>query len=257
MLGKKLPPNLALITGGADHKAIQFSMEKKVETHTDLPSNDVASKFLEELEGRVERSGGLGEIEVKDGSESVTDRARKQTLFDDVRTNGHVATVAYHQSVSPTLQPLSVEQEFSVAVPGMQVPLIGYIDLVAFPVQETLLEGGDTIIERKRRGNAKRKPEPEWTLQGEIYQLAVERPYDFHITVATKKPYVLTPTTVDTLRVPVVPRARTEQTVAQIAAEIGFYYMRYGPDHPWPVKGKLHPWACNYCGYRKQCWGWK
>lgn len=257
VLGKKQPPNLALITGGADHTAIQHSMEQKVESFVDLPSHEVEEKFGEELERRVERAGGIGDVEVKDGSETVTDKTRKQKMYDDVRSRGSLAVAAYHKNVSPTIQPDTVEQEFSVDVPGMPVPLIGYIDLVARPVQQTLMEMTPSIIERKRRTTAKRKPEPEWSLQGEVYQLAVQAPYDFHISVDAANPYVLTPSQTDTLRVPLAPRARAEMTIAQIAAEIAFYYSRFGPDHPWPVKGKLHPWACNYCGFRQQCWGWK
>lgn len=253
----KQPPNLALITGGADHAAIQHSMEKKLTSYTELPTQEVVEKFGEVLEYRVEQAGGLSEVVVREGSEDLTDRLAKQRAYDDVRTNGHLATVAYHQKVSPTLQPETVEQEFSVSVAGLPVPLIGFIDLVASPVQETLLEKERSIVERKRRTNAKRKPEPEWTMQGEIYQLVVEAPYDFHISVDTKSPYVLTPTTVDTLRVPLAPKERTERMVAQLAAEIAFYMNRFGPDHPWPAKGKLHPWACSYCGYRPDCWGWK
>ncbi len=38
--------------------------------------------------------------------------------------------------------------------------------------------------------------------------------------------------------------------------KIGFLYQRYGPDEPWPATGKAHTWACGYCGFKPDCWGW-
>jgi CRISPR/Cas system-associated exonuclease Cas4 (RecB family) len=255
LLGKKAPPALALLAGGADHAAIQLSMEQKVDSFADLPLPTVKERFVEELESRVENAGGIGEVEIRGAS----DRPAKMREYDTERKVGPEVVAAYHTKVSPTLQPVAVEQSFSIDIPGVPVPVIGYIDLVAGPVQETLLEPGKlTIIERKRRQTAKRKPEPDWTMQGEVYQLFVPEPYAFHISVnARGEPYVLTPTTVPELQVALAPRKRSELLVQQIAAEIGFYYVRYGPELPWPAKGKLHPWACNYCGYREDCWGWK
>lgn len=258
MLGRKIPPNLNLLVGSADHEAIQVNMAQKVESYRDLPVKEVAERFGESLERKVEESGGLAEIEVKEGPRIVTDKVAKQRLYDVQRSDGHLPVVAYHQKVGMGLQPELVEHKFSVEVPHVPVPLIGYIDLVATPVQQTMLEQTRTIIERKRRFSSRRKPEPEWTMQGEVYQLAVPAPYDFHISALNKASVsILTPASVEELRVPLAPRERSLRLVEQIVAEIGFYYRRFGPDEPWPAKGKLHPWACNYCGFREGCWGWK
>lgn len=255
ILGRKAPPALALLVGGADHAAIQFSMAQKVESYIDKPLAEVKERYVSELEERVSNVGGLGEVEVR-GAET---KGQKLKEFDRERgAEGQEVLAAYHTKVSPTIQPTQVEYQFSLDVPGVPVPVIGYIDLVAGPTEQTLLEPGRlAVIERKRRTTAKRKPEPEWTLQGEIYQLAVPEPYQFHISVAARTPYALTPAQVPELEVPLAPRKRSELLVQQLAAEVGFLYMRFGPDHPWPAKGKLHPWACNYCGYRTGCWGWQ
>jgi PD-(D/E)XK nuclease superfamily protein len=255
VLGKKVPPALAMLVGGADHAAIEHSMRPKVESGTDLPVQEVQTRFVHELEARVDNSGGLGEIEIR----GAADKPARVKAYDEARRDGPHLVGIYHEKVSPTLQPLVVEKQFSIEVPGVPVPVIGYIDMIAAPAQETLMESeGPAIIERKRAGSAKSKAEPDWTMQGEVYQLSDPLPYHFHISVATKNPRVLTPSLgAPALAVPLAPRKRSELLVRQLAAEVGFYYMRYGPEHPWPAKGKLHPWACAYCGYKPDCWGWK
>lgn len=255
ILGRKAPPALALLVGGADHAAIQHSMEQKVTSFSDMALSDVKDRYVHELESRVENVGGIGDIEVRGAST----KAEKLKEYDRERgAEGQEVLAAYHKNVSPTIQPTEVEKSFSLDVPGVPVPVIGYIDLVAGPTQGTLLEPSRlSIIERKRRSSAKRKPEPDWTMQGEIYQLAVPTPYQFHISVAARSPYVLTPQNQPELEVELAPRKRSQLLVQQLAAEVGFLYQRFGPEHPWPAKGKLHPWACNYCGYRAGCWGWQ
>jgi hypothetical protein len=255
VLGKKVPPALALLVGGADHAAIEHSMRQKVDSAVDLPLSEVKERFLEELESRVDNLGGIGEVEVP-GADT---KPKRQAVYDDERKIGPEVVGVYHTRVSPTLQPLEVEKEFSITVPGVPVPVVGYIDMVAAPAQGTLMDPGQpAIIERKRKGpRGRRKPEPDWTMQGEVYQLAVPEPYHFHMSFATRDPFVLTPGNDPELAVPLAPRKRSERMVAQMAAEIAFYYVRFGPDEVWPAKGKLHTWACGYCGYRADCWAWK
>lgn len=253
--GRKWPPSLNMLAGGADHAAIEHSMRQKVESYSDLPVADVRERFLGELEQRVDNSGGINEVEIK-GCDTKPEKVRE---YDGERKRGQEMVATYHTKVSKTIQPTAVEQSFSITVPGVKVPVIGYIDLVAGPVQGTLLDPGSlSIIERKRTMSSKSKPEPEWTMQGEVYQLFVPERYEFHISVfGVREPYVITPQTKETMQVALAPRKRSEMLVRLIADEIGFNYMRYGPDTPWPAKGKLHPWACGYCGFRPDCWGWK
>lgn len=263
LLNKKEPPALALMLGGADHKAIEKSMAQKIETHTDLPVGEVRSAFVEEIERRVDSVGGINEVVVK----GADDKPSRIKVYDEERRHGQEVVAAYHTQVSPQFQPLTVEESFSIEVPGLPVKVIGYIDITAErvrPGQETLVPDewqtdymGQRVIDRKRRSNAKKKPEPDWVMQNEIYQIVKPVPFDYHISVATKTPYCILPEQAPDLRVPVAPLERSTLLLKQIAAEIGFLYMRFGPDHPWPTKGKLHPWACGYCGFRKDCWGWQ
>jgi CRISPR/Cas system-associated exonuclease Cas4 (RecB family) len=265
ILGKKQAPNLNLIGGRADHKAIEESMVQKVESGVDLPVGVVRETFSRTLEEAVEEAGGLGELEFRDAD---TPQA-KQKAYDELRQQGPQVAATYHTQVSPTLQPTTVEEKFTIDVPGVPVEVIGYTDLVAVDAVEaslfiqldtvTLETGGGNprIIDRKRSGRAKNKPEPEWLLQAAIYQLAVPLPHEWHISVTTKTPKIQLPSDNALLRVEVENKERTEKMLQMLVKKLGWLYQTFGPDDPWPTGGKLHPWACGFCGYRPDCWGWK
>lgn len=248
VLGIKKPPSLKMIAGGADHKAIEKSMVQKIESHVDLPVAEVRDAYVAEVERRVDESGGIGELEWRDDVNTDTARVRE---YDAVRTDGQGVVSLYHNTVSPFLQPLTVEEKFEVDVPGVPVKMIGYIDLIADPVI-----GATMMIDRKRVTKRSYNLQAEWTIQAEVYQLVRPIPMDFHLSVTTKNPSILTGMDDNRLQLQVPSRARTERLVQQIVAGIGFNYMKYGPYEPWPANGRLHTWACNYCGYRDGCWAW-
>jgi len=249
LLGKKVPPSIDLLGGRADHGAIERSMVQKVETFTDLPVKEVRDAFVEIIEEEVESAGGLGEIVIKD----ALTRPSKIKVYDAVRVTGQDLVELYHTVVSPDLQPLHVEKKFSIDVPGVPVELIGYQDLIVAD-----LEGApEAIIDRKRAGRSKTSPEGEWLLQADIYQLADPLPHEWHISVTTKAPKLQLPQDTPSLRYQVQPRERVERMVSMLVRKIGWMYAQFGPNEPWPTTGKTHPWACGYCGYRDDCWGWK
>lgn len=260
ILGKKSPPNLALIGGKADHAAIEQSMLKKITSFTDLPVKEVTEAFVESVEKEVDQAGGLSELEWKDDLDTEAARVRE---YDDLRTHGQRVVKAYHETASPLLQPIAVEAPIEILVPGLPVKVIGYIDLIANDAQLQIdnpffdVSAQTRIIDRKRRKRASAKIEPEWSIQAEIYQLAHPLRHDWHISVhGTKTPSVMLPNAHPTLVQAVPSRERSERLLQQIVAKIGWLYQRYGPDDPWPTTGKLHPWACGFCAYRPACWGW-
>jgi CRISPR/Cas system-associated exonuclease Cas4 (RecB family) len=229
---KKLrrPPALAMLAGRADHKAIETSMAQKITTHVDLPVREVQEAFLGALEEAVEESGGINEVVLEDLD------------YDVVRSQGEDIVGGYHRLISPTVQPLSVEQEFRIEIPGVPVEVLGYIDLTT----------EDQIIDRKRSKRSPRKVSPDWQLQGGIYQLVEPKPHAWHVSVTSSRP------SYNTDLIQEVPtRQITEQRVRDAAWKIGWLYQRYGPDEVWPATGMQHAWACGYCGFKDQCWGWQ
>ncbi len=246
VLKKRKPPSLAAITGSADHKAIEISMRQKIVTGEDLPVGDVRDAFVEAIEQRVEESGGLAEV--------LTEGQTKSD-YDHVRTQGQKVVAGYHTLVSPSVQPLDVELEFRHKVIGLPVEILGYIDIVAEALPDPFKVPGDPIqaarlIDRKRAGRSSKAPSPDWQLQAGIYQLAMPYRHDWHVSVTTAVPKY------ETLTMEVGNSLVTERVLRDAALKIGFLYQRYGPDEPWPATGKAHTWACGYCGFKPDCWGW-
>ncbi len=247
ILNKLAPPSLAMLAGKADHAAIEKTMRTKIDTGDHLGLGEVRAAFLDSLEGEVEIYGGIDELEIR-GEETKAGRLR---AYDTERRQGQLLVGEYHGRVSPTIEPIAVEEEFSHRVKGLPVELIGRIDLIG----DT---GGERrIIDRKRSGRARSKPEPEWVMQGEIYQLVSPYPHEWHQSISKGTARVLTASTHPDLLMQVAPAQRVERQISFLVAKLGWLYTTYGPDNPWPATGKLHPWACGYCGFRPDCWAWK
>lgn len=239
--GIKTPPALAMVLGRADHAAIEQSMRDKITSWEDWPVKDVVDYFHTALDEDIERNGGLEEIEVPDAD----GKAAKVKVLDKERFVRSKIVEVYHRDTSPTVQPVAVEEEFAIQVPELPVHVIGYLDLVV--VDADLGGNGEYIVDRKYGKRLRSKVEPEWGIQAEIYQL--HRPVD-HVW------HLSAPGGQGQLRQACPSRERSERMLQHIVGTIGFYYQKYGPDEPWPTTGKLHPWACGYCGYRETCWGW-
>lgn len=242
--GQRKAPSLAMISGRADHKAIETSMVQKIETNIDLPVNQVMAEYLGRLEEEVEAVGGIKELEDKPDVR----------VYDHVRKVGEIGVGQYHRLVSPRVNPIAVEENFEVQVPGVPVPIVGYLDLVAFAGKDGALR----IIDRKTSKRAPWQIAPDWRFQASMYQLHRPLPHDWHVTVTSSRSV-----TVDVIAddprftLDTQPGHVTEKLVGGIAAQIGFLYQRYGPDEVWPATGVTHPFACGYCGFRPECWAWE
>jgi len=239
-----------MIAGSSDHAAIEMSMVQKIKTYSDLPVYDVQERFITEMQERVDEVG-LSDLEVKKGQERLTGVPAKRKELDRLTREGTTLVGAYQTVISPTVQPTAVEEAFELSPVGFPVKVVGRLDLVG-----SVNEGTPRIIDRKRRGGSSRKAEPEWVVQGRVYQLVREIPHDWHVTFvksgriqAGGDGYTILPE----------PRWKTERMLSDVIADIGHYMVRYGPDDPWPAKGQLHTWACNYCAFRddKTCWAYK
>lgn len=107
----KAPPRLRALIGLAAHEAVEINYRQKVSSGLDLPVEAVVDAFSDAFDRDVD-----GIVPDKD----ETTGAGKDSGIDTVR--------AYHRSVSPTVQPLFVEENVKFNVNG--VPFSGYIDVV-------------------------------------------------------------------------------------------------------------------------------
>lgn len=224
--GERERANGNLIWGGADHYAHEQNFRQKITSHADLPVEDVKVAFAEGFDQRVTDGGGAGEIAW--GGEKP----------GEVKDAGVLLAATYHTLVSPTVQPIAVETRFDVSIPGVPVPVIGYID-----VNEAL-----RAIERKTARAKTVAVKPGWRLQGLAYQYAKQQPVDFHVSVKTKTPAVYTADTEPGLRMVDTRTSLTERLFTNLADHMLALYTRFGPDDPWP--GAItDDWACLYCKF--------
>jgi len=253
------------VIGHANHAAAEVNYRQKTETGDDLPMGDVELAYAEAFDSEVEGVGGNDEIDWKMGSGQYETRLKPGQAKD----LGVPLTRKYHEAVSPHIQPVGVEEWFTIEVPGVAVPVKGKIDLID--------EYAKTDLKFGR--SAKAKPDVTWRLQGLTYMLVDHtREYDgtprvtgigglpFHWHTGSwggprSDPKIMTPRTTPELQL-----ANTEQHIGianslikSTANAMLAYWRQFGPDDPWP--GALqHSWACNYCTFgplkKNTCWWW-
>lgn len=258
--GERIPPDAALLWGRADHTAIEHNFEQKKATYTDLTIAEIKQVFAAEIDAAVDEAGGVSEV---DWGKEVKGKGARAKARDDLLYRGEKLVGQYHQEVCPVVQPLEVEESFEVRLPGIPVPIVGRLDLVA-EVAGNLTGGFDPnavtkavrIIDRKTSGKKVSKPESEWRVQAGIYMLHRWLPHEWHLSVKTKDPYVYRDEETLLLKPSPLLRRQIGMQLEYLVRQIGYSYITYGPDEPWDG-AILHQWACSYCGFRPTCQWWK
>lgn len=230
LLGLKERPAAALVWGRADHEAHAVNFTQKIDSHRDLPVSDVRDAFAEAF----------------DHAAAETDVDWGDDRPGDLKDQGAELVSVYHRTVSPGVQPTAVEHKFELHIPGVPVPVIGYVDVIE----------DWRAIERKTAKRKETVVKPRWRLQGLLYQLSERKPIEWHVSVKTKTPAVYTPDTEPGLRLESAGLETTRRMVATRAAQLVSLYERFGPDEPWP-DALSDDWACSYCAWRPVCAWWQ
>lgn len=152
-----------------------------------------------------------------------------------MQKSGIKMAYAYHSSVY--VKPIALEQRFEVLVPGVPVPIMGYIDVLE----------ADRVRERKTTGQKTTKPKPKWRFQGLIYQYATELPVQWDVVTRQVTPQVYLANDWPDLFMGMRPRSVTEQLIRDAARRLNDLYCQYGPDQTWPMTGMFGDWLCDYC----------
>lgn len=152
----------------------------------------------------------------------------------------------YLLAVAPYLGHIEeTEKELEVIVPGVPIPVVGFIDI----------ETKSRLIDVKTTGYFKRNPElnPEWSLQARIYQAAVQKPAEFHILTNSDKFPIVTPSDSDDPLYLASPGKPTKlfNFIQQVYDEMTHAWEKWG-DEPWPGV-PTHPWSYKYCGVENCC----
>ena len=203
--------------GTVDHKTIEAFMSDKKETGASWSPDLLASAYSytweEELAKESEPSWGLQSPAA-------------------LQEQGQLMVHTYVEQAAASVDPVAVEQRFEERLPGIPVPLIGYIDI----------ETADRIVERKTSKQKVSSPKPGWRFQAALYQLSVRKPVEWHVTTRQVTPQVLT----GLIQSPGDPD-RTVLKLQQLYALLEHYFNSYGPRSPWPTLGTHHEWFCSRC----------
>ncbi len=241
VLGHKAPPNSNMLWGGADHRAVGANYEQKISTERDLPVKEVQERFASELDEGIARADDEIEWSGKDLDGKTPAQAR-----DFIVDRGTNLVGMYQEQVAPITFPQTVEQEFLLPVDGIPVPVKGYIDLVA----ERTDVPSQFVVERKTKGT-NQPPAPDDRFQARLYELASGLPVEFQVSVKTAQPRV----TVYDLE-PLASTKGTTEALKRMVLGLAHCYAVFGEEQPWPDYGRLHTFACSFCGFRSSCPWW-
>lgn len=110
VLQLKRPPSVKQGLGITAHEAVGMNMEQKMLTMRDLPSEEVAQKFIDEwdiLSVDIEDATQETRTDERTGKTTTTRRETKAKA----RESGIKAVLKHHEVVAPAIQPVWVEQQ--------------------------------------------------------------------------------------------------------------------------------------------------
>jgi hypothetical protein len=240
--GEKERPGESIVLGSMFHETLEWNYLQKIQSHVDQPISDALQYLYDVAVPKViEENGGADNIEWDDKPEACVSDAER-------------ITSAYYRHVVPRIQPTATEQKFEIQVPGVEVPVIGYID-----VQEE-----ERTLDTKTGRQASRKVKPSWQLQGRMYAFATGKPTEYHSVSRAKTPTIITAVESADMIVPVpTEQQMTEFTrLVNTAADLMRHFLTtYGVDEEWPTWGAIPDFSrnilpCDFCGWRQGCPAW-
>lgn len=228
---EKIPPGIALNIGTGAHTGAEVNFLQKIESHTDLPKNEIVEAAVAGYETAFADGYTLAEDERKRGASIVI--AEGKDL---------VASLAdlHARESAPEYQPVAVEQEILIPFPNATHDLLGYVDVT---------DDLNRVTDFKTAGKSKNQNEADTSVQLTIYaaahQIATGAPpaeVRLDVLVKTKKPkrQVLSSTRGQPDFLALINRVNIALAVIQAGT-----YMPVEPGH----------WMCGpkWCGYWSTC----
>ena len=239
---EKERPGEGLVIGSFFHGGLEMNYGQKIESHTDVPLSDVIQY--------------LGDVVVPDVLEESggPDNVKWDSSQDEAHKDSERILSAYYRTVVPRVQPIAVESKFQIAFPGVEVPIIGYVDT----------EEQARVIDTKTGRQASRKLKPSWQLQARLYSFARQKPTEYHSISRAKTPTIVTALESEAMVMPVPSDGQMSELTRLVntAAELVRHFLSvYGVDEEWPTWGAIPDWSrnvlpCDMCGWRAGCPAW-
>lgn len=115
--GKKIPPSGSMYLGGRWHKMIEFNYLQKIYSRTDEKINKLKEVFVDFFDK------GFKEMDVH------LENGDKEK--GELKDTGVGITTVYALKIAPKVQPVHVEKQFLIEVPGCKKKVIGFWDVIS------------------------------------------------------------------------------------------------------------------------------
>ena len=239
---EKEKPGESLIVGTTMHSTLAWNYATKVSSGKDQPVADMVQYLNDEaIHAAIKEAGGI-------------DNVRWDSDPETARSDSERITSAYYRQVVPRIQPVAVEEQFTLNFESVRVPVIGYLDT----------RESERVLDVKSGRAVTRKVKPSWQLQGRLYSLATRLPTEYHSVSRAKTPGIVTALESEDMVIPVPSDgqvAEMARTLEMASATISYYWERYGMDQDWPTLGAIPDWSrnvlpCDLCGWREGCPAW-
>lgn len=241
-MGEKERPGEAIVVGSFMHKTLEWNYRTKIQSHEDQPLSDAVQYLHDVAVPKV--------LEQEGGADNVSWDSDLPSAVSDAER----ITAAYYRTVVPRIQPTETEAKFTIEIPEVEVPVIGFID-----VQDEA-----RVIDTKSGKSASRKVKPSWQLQGRLYSFAAQKPTEYHSISKAKTPTIVTALESEAMVVPVPSEGQVQMMVrtVQTAADLIRYFLKtVPPGEDWPTWGAIPDFSrnilpCDFCGWRVGCPAW-
>lgn len=221
ILGHKGKVGLSGFVGRVHHRSAEQLLRAKLGRITTPTGGDITEAFGDAWTESMEEEEPEWEI------------PPPQVIETGMKMLGSLVDTSF-----PNLMPLWVEERFEETIPGVPVPITGFIDCWE----------AERIVEFKTAKQKVSKAKGKWRAQAMIYQLVTHRPMEWIVTTRQVTPVTYEPVLgFPGLRLEPGNPDVTVTLVMQTIEVMNDLYARYGPDKPWPLNGLLHQYACDYC----------
>lgn len=222
MCDLKSPPTGDMTLGRTIHQTLNDNYRQKMKTGEDLIVDHITELFSEYWEREAR------ETEFTDGE--------KPGMFKD---DGVGLLKAYFDQVAPGIQPVEVEREFLIDVPGTRLPLKGYIDII---------DDQACIIDHKTTKRSFPENSAEKDVQLTAYSLAFRKLFGeeesgvrLDVMVRNKTP-----------KIQQLYGSRTQADIDRFARLAGQVENAIRSGVYYPNEGFM----CGICGYQGMCEKW-
>lgn len=228
--GLKLPPTSSMVQGRSYHKGLEHNFTQKIETHEDLPKDDVKDAFSTDFNEAIKEV----EFDEEETSKGI-DKVKGELKDVGIRLIEKAATDLF-----PTIQPVFVEQKIDVEFENVDYTLTGFIDLI---------DDKGIIHEEKTSAKTPSKDkegryiiDQGYLLQGAIYSLGTAiRSLSYDYAIKTREPKIIQ-----------IPHETTEGETEFVLSLLGKIDHAIKSEAFYPNRSS---WMCGKktCGYWKKC----